>query len=200
MEKRDTYHHGDLRSALIDAGELVLAQSGIDKFSLRKVARLVGVSPSAPAHHFGDTQGLLMAIAAQGFRKLCASMEKHHNDLGPDPREAFTGSGIGYLEFATTSPAVFALMFGPPIGKELSEELKVAGDEAFEHLAKNIEILTGNSRSTHPELMETILANWSIVHGFANLAISGGLKSYNDQSDAAKMKFFKGVISCAIPE
>lgn len=200
MGKRDTYHHGDLRSALIEAGETVLEQSGVEKFSLRQVARLVGVSPSAPAHHFGDTLGLLTAMAAQGFRQLLASMESHHRQFGPDNREALIGSGIGYLEFAKTKPGLFALMFGPPIRQETSVELQCAGEAAFEHLAQNVEKLTGKSRCTDPDVMEDIMASWSIVHGFSNLVISDGLQSYQEKSNAEKLAFFQAVISRTIPD
>ncbi len=197
--RRATYHHGDLRPALIEAGKTVLAESGAEKFSLRHVARLVGVSPSAPAHHFGDTQGLLMAIAAQGFRNLLASMEEHHARCGPDPQEAFLGSGIGYLEFAISSPAVFSLMFGPQLGKENSAELQVAAEAAFEHLAGNVEQLTGKTCDANPEIMEDILANWSIVHGFSNLVISGGLLDYQEKPQAEKLAFFRKVMSRTLP-
>ena len=86
--KRSTYHHGDLRAALLRAGEEQLARSGVAGFSLREVASRVGVSHAAPAHHFGDAQGLLAALAAEGFRRFLAAMRHrqsgylqyhHHN-------------------------------------------------------------------------------------------------------------------------
>ena len=62
---RSRYHHGDLRAALIEAGAAILAERGIEGFSLRECARRAAVSPAAPAHHFGDSRGLLTAIAAR---------------------------------------------------------------------------------------------------------------------------------------
>ena len=50
------YHHGDLRAALIEAAEAVIAERGVDNFSLREAARRAGVSPAAPAHHFRDAR------------------------------------------------------------------------------------------------------------------------------------------------
>jgi hypothetical protein len=61
------YHHGDLRAALLSAAEEELAERGMEAFSLRSVAKRAGVSHAAPAHHFGDAQGLLTALAAEGF-------------------------------------------------------------------------------------------------------------------------------------
>jgi AcrR family transcriptional regulator len=71
-KSKDSYHHGDLRAALIKAGEAVLAETGVTGFSLRAVAKRVGVSHSAPAHHFGDAKGLLDALATEGFRRFLA--------------------------------------------------------------------------------------------------------------------------------
>jgi AcrR family transcriptional regulator len=72
---KDSYHHGDLRAALLAAGEAVLTETGVEGFSLRLVAKRVGVSHSAPAHHFGDAQGLLTALAAEGFRRFLLAMQ-----------------------------------------------------------------------------------------------------------------------------
>lgn len=74
--KKENYHHGDLRVALLKAGEAVLATTGSHGFSLRQVAREVGVSHSAPAHHFGDANGLLMAMAADGYSRFLQAMQE----------------------------------------------------------------------------------------------------------------------------
>ena len=58
---RGGYHHGDLRQAMITAAEAVLAEKGLAGFTLRECARRAGVSPAAPAHHFGNLTGLLTA-------------------------------------------------------------------------------------------------------------------------------------------
>ncbi|NRB03591.1 MAG: TetR family transcriptional regulator, partial [Rhodobacteraceae bacterium] len=73
-DKPGTYHHGDLRAALIEAGLQELEATGTEAFSLRKVARRAGVSHAAPAHHFGDVTGLLTALAAEGFRRFVVAM------------------------------------------------------------------------------------------------------------------------------
>src|SRR5687768_10873441 len=80
-----TYHHGALRSALLSAAEALLEERGIDRFSLRETARRAGVSPAAPAHHFGDARGLLTAIATEGFQSLGDVLEAA--DVGKDRGE-----------------------------------------------------------------------------------------------------------------
>jgi AcrR family transcriptional regulator len=74
-QAREGYHHGALREALIEASEALLAERGLEGFSLREVARRSGVSPAAPAHHFGDADGLLAAVATQAFDGLTAALE-----------------------------------------------------------------------------------------------------------------------------
>ena len=71
------YHHGALRAALIEAAEAVIAERGVDGFSLRETARRAGVSPAAPAHHFGDARGLLTALAAEAFRRFGDALAAH---------------------------------------------------------------------------------------------------------------------------
>ena len=108
---RAPYHHGALREALIEATESLLAERGPDGFSLREVARRAGVSPAAPAHHFGDAAGLLTAVATLGFAGLTEALERGHALGGGDPRAALRGQGMEYVAFALRHPGRFRLMF-----------------------------------------------------------------------------------------
>ncbi len=104
------YHHGDLRAALLAAGEAELTEKGVEGFSLRAVAKRAGVSHAAPAHHFGDVGGLLTALAAEGFRRFQATLDAREAGIG-DPRERAVAAGLGYMEFAMARPALFRLVF-----------------------------------------------------------------------------------------
>ena len=109
MEKpKDSYHHGDLRAALIAAAEATLAETGVEGFSLRQVAKRVGVSHSAPAHHFGDTQRLLCALAAEGFRRFREAMLARQAAAAPDARAQLVASGSAI----STSPRVRRISSG----------------------------------------------------------------------------------------
>ncbi len=68
-KQRSTYHHGDLREALIEAADEIIAQEGIEVFSLRTAAQRAGVSPAAPAHHFVNAKGLLTEVAILAYRR-----------------------------------------------------------------------------------------------------------------------------------
>lgn len=171
--KRETYHHGDLRAALIAGAEEMLAETGAEGFSLRHLAKRVGVSHSAPAHHFGDAHGLLCALAAAGFRRLLAAMEAREAGAGPDPASRLLASGLGYVDFAESAPALFQLMFGSLRDGREPPELTEAAATALGHLAG----LVTRHRGGGPAAAVDMIACWSTVHGFAELSLAGRLRT-----------------------
>ena len=194
--EKNTYHHGDLRAALIKAGESVLSETGIEGFSLRRVAREVGVSHSAPAHHFGDTQGLLAALAAEGFRQFLAAMKARQARCGSAaPEELLIASGLGYLDFALAAPALFKLMFGSDRLDSCAPDLDAAATAAFDHLASDIARLRGVSPYEDAEAMAEVMASWSMVHGFASLLLSGRMDQVQQMDLPAREAFFRQVFA-----
>lgn len=108
-KKRSTYHHGDLRTALIKAADEIIAKGGIEAFSLRAAAQRAGVSPAAPAHHFGSAKGLLTEVALLAFERLDHSIEEvgHSDDVVTDVRAL----SLACVTFAVHHPGHFRLMF-----------------------------------------------------------------------------------------
>ena len=83
-----SYHHGDLRHAMLVAAGALIEEEGVDGLSLRECARRAGVSHGAPAHHFGDVRGLLTALAAQSFEMLVTYMDRYEAAAAPAVRSA----------------------------------------------------------------------------------------------------------------
>jgi AcrR family transcriptional regulator len=177
LEKRRSgrtasYHHGDLREALVRAGRTILEKDGLAALSLRRVARTAGVSPAAPYHHFPDKQALLDAIATQGFDALTAAMEtRMAEETDPDAR--LDASGVGYVAFAVENPALFRLMFGGR-EQELSTDaaLMKAGERAYA-------VLQAAAAATSPDGAASplvCLRLWALVHGIAKLILEGGVR------------------------
>ena len=75
-QTRESYHHGDLPQTLIRKAAELLEEKGVEKFSMREVARRAGVAVAAPAHHFGNAKGLLTAIATCAFERLTTEQIK----------------------------------------------------------------------------------------------------------------------------
>ncbi len=175
---RDAYHHGALREALIEASETVLAERGLDGFSLREVARRSGVSPAAPAHHFGDADGLLTAVATLAFDGLTAALEAGNARGGGDPVARLREQGVGYVGFALRYPGRFGLMFRT--GPKKDEALARSAHAAFAALEQGVRDLFALSagKPLSEAQRHALISIWSVVHGFAHLASAGQLARF----------------------
>ena len=175
---RDAYHHGALREALIEASESVLAERGLEGFSLREVARRSGVSPAAPAHHFGDADGLLTAVATLAFDGLTAALEAGNVRGGTNPVARMREQGVGYVGFALRYPGRFGLMFRT--GPKKDEALARSAHAAFTALEQGVRDLFAVPAGTplSPAQRLALISIWSIVHGFAQLASAGQLARF----------------------
>jgi len=161
------YHHGDLRRAMIDAALEAIEAEGVDALSLRALARRIGVSHAAPAHHFGDRNGLLTAIATEGFGLFADQLEDAFERTG-----SFLEVGVAYVGFAVRHRAYFAVMFRP--------ELLNAADPALEAArSRSSQALYGGVGSAAPDddTLRAGVAAWALVHGLATLFLDGNLPS-----------------------
>ncbi len=123
-----TYHHGNLRAALLDRAERTLSERGVAGLSLRELARDVGVSHAAPRRHFADRQALLDALAEEGFARLGREMEEAIAGAGPAWRDQLGAFATSYVRFATEHAALLELMFA---GKHSADPVREAADRAF---------------------------------------------------------------------
>lgn len=168
-----TYHHGNLRQALLEVALRHLQTLGPDKISLRALAREVGVSQTAPYRHFDDKNALLAALAEDGYRRLTAATTLDARAPG-DAVERLYRSGLCYIRFAQEHPELYKLMFGPVIEQPLSyPALQEAGSEAFNVILELVQagIASGAFAEENPQLLA--MSCWAMVHGIASLLIDG---------------------------
>jgi AcrR family transcriptional regulator len=125
------YHHGNLREALLAAGERALETAGAQNLSLRELAREVGVSHAAPRRHFADKQALLDALAQNGFEQLGATLTAAIDTAGPAFDARLLSIAKAYVDFATRHPALTELMFASKHQAGAPAELTQSGDLAF---------------------------------------------------------------------
>lgn len=170
---RKGYHHGDLASALLRAAEKELSENGMEAFSLRAVAKRAGVSHGAPAHHFGDVRGLLTALATQGYQRLIKAQNTRQRKAKPDPKSQLAASGLGYIDFAIKNPALFRLMFSSEKPDRTDDRFFDVALEVFNKLVSDTQKVSGKDPYRDRETMKELMASWSIVHGLAELMISG---------------------------
>ena len=140
---REAYHHGDLRRQLIEVGERLLEEKGVEGFTLRECARRAGVSPSAPSHHFGNVTGLLTAIATVGFDGLSEAQESALVGCDETPRARVHAIGMAYIRYAVAHPARFRVAFGQVPLDRSDPALKTAGARALGILAREMRALRG---------------------------------------------------------
>ena len=150
-----TYHHGDLRPALLRAAGELLEKHGVESLSLREAARRAGVSHNAPYRHFPNRSSLLAALAAEGFAALSEAIGKR----------AERDKGLGYVEFALAAPQRFRLMFGGVVRFDDYPELRAQADRGYANLQ--------GFASFADEAPLAAAAAWSLVHGLVHLILEG---------------------------
>jgi AcrR family transcriptional regulator len=166
--RTDRYHHGDLPNALRRAACDVIDERGLGNFSLREVARRAGVSHTAPAHHFGDMQGLLTSVATEGFAQLAAAMEQALVGL-TDPFERMVALGTAYVEFARTHSAHLDVMFRVDITDDDDEQLALVGMRAYGVLESTVRDLI-ETEDLDLDLDVACTMCWANVQGLVALS------------------------------
>jgi AcrR family transcriptional regulator len=126
-----SFHHGNLRAALLEQAELVLRERGVDGLSLRELARSTGVSHGAPRSHFIDRAALLDALAERGFLRLADAIEAASVDTGGDYRSRLRGTAYAGLQFAVDDAALLDLMFTAKVS-DPPELVRVAAGRLFD--------------------------------------------------------------------
>jgi AcrR family transcriptional regulator len=191
--EKPRYHHGALQGALLAAAEAELAETGLEAFSLRQVARRAGVSHAAPAHHFGDAGGLLTALAAEGFRQFIAAMEGQQAAASPDPQAQIVAAGQGYIAFGTERPALFRLIFSSDRPDFDAPELEAESSLAFQHLTRLVSAKTGGEDPVD------VAAVWAMAHGLADLMSAGRLRLLQQLDSAERDRTFARILARSLP-
>ncbi len=167
--RRTTYHHGDLRRALVRAALDLLKEEGTDGLTVRAAARRAGVTHTATYRHFPSKDALLAAVAEEGFRSLERALRRSLA-AKREPVERLVAMAVAYVDFARRQPASFRLMLGPGApNKAAYPSLEAAARATFAILVEAISgcQAEGRMRSAPPVRLAT--AAWATMHGLASL-------------------------------
>lgn len=183
--QRATYHHGDLRRALLDAGTDLAREGGPDKVVLREATRRVGVSANAAYRHFADRDALLGEVVSRAQARaadvISTVMDAVPDDLDPAPlaRARFRAVGVGYLRFAMDEPGLFRTAFAVPVDLSRAGSADAAGASGrtpFQLLSDALDAMVDVGAMSAEQRPGAELLAWSAVHGMAMLALEGPLR------------------------
>jgi AcrR family transcriptional regulator len=165
------YHHGDLRTALVDAGLHLTRAGGPDALTIREATRRVGVSPNAAYRHFVDREALLGAVATAIQHRMAARMARRH---ASDATERLRAVGLGYIKFALDEPGWFTVAFFSADPVALSEQTATA--PPYLALVDALDAMAEDGILPPDRRAGAEWPCWSAVHGFAELALRGPLR------------------------
>lgn len=174
-KKAGVYHHGNLRSVLLETAARVIEKEGVSAVSLHALTRRAGVSSGAAYHHFASREQLLAAVAAQGFTLLVSEMRRVVDGLEQDPLAYLEGLGRAYVQFALAHPGHFRVMFRAELRAQLTKEERDTADEALNLLQQAIVRCQQAGCIAPGEVGPLALLAWSAVHGASELWIEGSL-------------------------
>jgi AcrR family transcriptional regulator len=166
--KRRSYHHGNLRPALIEASLTVIAELGVEQFTLRDVARRVGVAPSAVYRHFADKEELLTSVAAECAQRLGKAMDDAAA-ASSDWAERFRNSGIAYVRFAVEHPAHFRVLNLPTLADRLP--LRAGVDEWMQSELAALQRARADGELADLPIEHIMLAARSLTYGLSRLIV-----------------------------
>ena len=180
---RNTYHHGDLRNALVLTAVRLIEDDGLGEFSLRSTARQVGVSANAAYRHFSDKSDLLAAVAQHGYAQLGQRMRRaiSATRTGSTPAELavnrFKATGRAYVDFALAHPELFEVMFGrtgahPPAPRDPVED----DSGTYALLGSALDELVAHGVLAPARRPGAEFKAWVTVHGFARLCLDGAVQ------------------------
>lgn len=167
-----SYHHGDLKNALIAAGLEVLASAGVERLTLREVARRAGVSHTAPYRHFANKEALLAAIAEDGFAQLTTALHIALTTSAISAAAQVVAGGLAYVQFAQQQPAIFRLMFSHIVGdRSQHPTLYRAAKHSFNTLLAAVVAGQQQGEFAAGPVDQLTMALWAMMHGLATLVI-----------------------------
>ncbi len=189
-------YDGDLRRDLLDTAVAMVAQGDPAHFSLRAVARAVGVSHAAPKNHFADKRALLTAIAIEGFHQLNEHVEQI--PLTQNPVDALEQLAVTYVRFSRDNPGYFRVMWRADLIDRTDPEIAAAGTSLYTRVSQLISESSADSWWRGADAEQLATAYWSMVHGLAQLNMDGAIPAIVEKDAVQVMQSASSAIRTLI--
>ncbi|MBB2940721.1 AcrR family transcriptional regulator [Actinoplanes lutulentus] len=170
MSPGRSYHHGDLRAALIEASFEVLAENGLRRFSVAAVARRLQVSSAAPYRHFPDRDHLLSAVSAAAARDLRDAIGSAADAAGPDPADRLAAAAGAYVRYVTRTGAGFHVIFATEL-YEVADDARREQTRAL--MSTLLDLAAATHTGSHEDVMLLVEATIAVAHGYTSLFADG---------------------------
>ncbi|ADB32943.1 transcriptional regulator, TetR family [Kribbella flavida DSM 17836] len=168
-----TYHHGDLRRALVATARTLVEETGPGKLTMRAVAARIGVSPAAPYRHFASRELLLAAVATEAFHELADVID---TETKTDPLAALHSVLAEYVRFALRAPQLYRLMFGAGRPDRAQHADLLAAQHRLESAAaETLQRAAAAGAIAATDLDDVLLTLRSLMHGVATWALDAHL-------------------------
>ena len=172
MPRKKTYHHGDLKNALIEAGVDILSKDGIGGLSLRRVAQQAGVSHTAPYAHFANKQALIAAISTDGYRRLYEAISASAQQYEGDPARQLVEGAWAYVQFALSDAAHFKITLSGVVEKEKDYPAFIEMSQRSFALVMQIVEDCQKAKVLKRGPSDLIAVGvWGLIHGFVSLIL-----------------------------
>jgi AcrR family transcriptional regulator len=172
-----SYHHGDLKAALLDAAIKLLKKHSPNEISLRELARIAGVSQAAPYRHFRDKDDLLAELARQGFDMISQFMRETILRCKDDALKMFYECGLAYFRMGLNHPQHFKLMFNSEVkASDKYPALQIAASQTLAIIRDMVVYCQRHKVFGEGDPLHIAFHCWSVVNGFTSLYADGRLE------------------------
>lgn len=174
-KEANSYHHGNLRDALVETVAHILESDGLAAVTMRELSKRLNVSRSAIYRHFDSKDALVVAVMIEGYHRLDAILLPIFEQKVAIS-ERFVAMGRAYLEFAKANPALYRLMFGEQLRDERGQECDISDEAQAVGFFALVNLIREGQQSglfidEEAIALATVVA--SSIHGYALLYIDG---------------------------
>jgi AcrR family transcriptional regulator len=178
-----TYHHGDLRNALIIAAAELIEQSGSLNFAMADAARRAGVSSAAPYRHFRDKDALLEAVSQLAFYGLGVAARSAVENTPRGSIDAIIAIGQTYVNYVMDKAAFYDLMWGDLGARAIDSESFDKKASGFYQLVEVVEAYLQAKAIRDANVLDIAVKLWTMVHGLSAISMSGKLPHFHPNAD-----------------
>jgi len=173
---RATYHHGDLRQALLKGATDLLDADGIEGLAIRATARAAGVSHAAPINHFADRRGLLTALATGFFHEIDA-LSVAKLAVARSAEDRLVALAEAMIDYALAYPHRYRLLWRRDLLDNSDPGLASAMDGLYDRL---LDELAASGEPVRFDRETYAIGMWSLVHGYVSMRLDGNLTAAQD--------------------